>query len=386
MPSISITKGRGSLNHNMRKFKTQNVDAERSVLNRTLVDLDLQQVYHELFDTALHRYNRKQKRADRRIDNYLQHVRHSKKEKAFHELVVQIGDMEYAQNHDQNHLANMLQEYLEDFVKRNPQMHVFSAVIHMDEATPHLHLDYVPFIHGQKRGLDTRVSNNKAIEQMGHTDWNAWRTNEINALKNVLHRHGLEYTNMHNDEQHLSVDAYKRMHRAVDQQIQQLDSTTPKVPNLKCYKTMRGTEVFKKEELDPVLQPILKRNQLLEKKVTMLEKQIDEMNNKDYRQENQMLKQVIDELKPKGVGDAIKDAKIKQQEREIDRLNKLIAQLIKSVNMLKNCIKSIMTVLYDSFDISYKELDKELWNEDQDASILLDKAKHVGGEVIAYVW
>ena len=106
------------------------------------------------------------------------------------------------------------------------------------------------------------------------------------------------------------------------------------------------------------------------------------MNNKDYRQENRMLKQFIDELKPKGVGDAIKDAKIKQQEQEIDRLNKLIAKLIKSVNMLKNCIKSIMTVLYDSFDISYKELDKELWNEDQDASILLDKVCLEDDEIV----
>ena len=65
MPSISITKGRGSLNHNKRKYHTPNVDAERSVLNRVLVDLELQSVYHELFDEAVERYNSKQKRADR---------------------------------------------------------------------------------------------------------------------------------------------------------------------------------------------------------------------------------------------------------------------------------------------------------------------------------
>ena len=137
MPSISITKGRGSLNHNKRKYHTPNVDAQRSVLNRELINLELHQVYHELFDSAVERYNQKQKRSDRKIKDYLQNVRNDKKTKEFHELVVQIGNKDDVQNLDPNHLADMLQQYLADFERRNPQLKEFNAVIHMDEATPH---------------------------------------------------------------------------------------------------------------------------------------------------------------------------------------------------------------------------------------------------------
>ena len=216
MPSISIAKGRGSLNHNKRIFKTENVDAERSVLNRVLVDLELQSVYHELFDEAVKRYNSKQKRADRKIKNYLQHVRSDKKTKEFHELVVQIGNKDDVQNLDPNVLADMLQEYLVEFIKRNSQMKVFYAIIHMDQTTPHLHLDYVPFATNQTRGLETRISNDRAIKQMGYASWLDWRTSEMDKLADILHRNGFERTIMNDDTIHLSVAAYKKLQREVD--------------------------------------------------------------------------------------------------------------------------------------------------------------------------
>ena len=315
MPSISITKGRGSLNHNMRKFKTQNVDAERSVLNRTLVDLDLQQVYHELFDTALHRYNKKQKRADRRIDNYLSHVRHSKKEKVFHELVVQIGNKDDMQRLDPNELADMLQQYLDEFQQRNFQLKVFSAVIHMDEATPHLHLDYVPFIHRQKRGLDTRVSNNKAIEQMGYANWKEWRASEMSALADILHRHDMKRTVMNDNASHLSVDDYKRIQRDVDRKTERL----------------------------------IQQNQELKKENTKLKQQLKLVNSPSA--EVRELQKTNDELQTK-----------------IESLNKDLKWYKKWSQTLIECIQAIVNVVVNCFDISLKELDDELTDYDVDAS------------------
>ena len=122
-----------------------------------------------MFDEALKRYNEKQTRADRRIENYYEKIRNSKQEKPFHELILQIGDKENMNAESENGILarEVLDEYYRGFQERNPQLKVFSAHLHMDEATPHLHIDFVPFTTGSKRGLDTRVSLKQALAAQG---------------------------------------------------------------------------------------------------------------------------------------------------------------------------------------------------------------------------
>lgn len=157
--------GKGSVNHNSRKFKAENVDAERSHLNVDYCNESIKKVYHKLFDEVLQRYNEEQTRADRRIDDYYEKIRNSKQEKPFHELILQIGDKGNMNAESENgQLAKrILDEYYREFQARNPNLYVFSAHLHMDEATPHLHIDFVPFTTGSKRGLDTRVSLKQAL-------------------------------------------------------------------------------------------------------------------------------------------------------------------------------------------------------------------------------
>ncbi len=139
--------GKGSVNHNSRKFKAENVDGERSHLNLDYCNESIKKVYQKLFDEALHRYNGKQTRADRRIENYYEKIRNSKQEKPFHELILQIGDKENMGADSENGILalQILDEYYQKFQSRNSNLYVFSAHIHMDEATPHLHIDFVPF-------------------------------------------------------------------------------------------------------------------------------------------------------------------------------------------------------------------------------------------------
>ena len=92
--TISTMVGKGSVNHNSRKFKAENVDADRSYLNIDYCNESIKKVYHELFDEALEMYNAKQTRADRKIADYYEKIRSSKQEKPFHELILQIGDKE----------------------------------------------------------------------------------------------------------------------------------------------------------------------------------------------------------------------------------------------------------------------------------------------------
>lgn len=229
--TISAMVGKGSVNHNSRKFKAENVDADRSHLNIDYCNESIKKVYHELFDEALERYNAKQTRADRKIANYYEKIRSSKQEKPFHELILQIGDKENMSAESENGQLAMqvLDEYYRSFQERNPQLRVFSAHLHLDEATPHLHIDFVPFTTGSKRGLDTRVSLKQALAAQGYTggsrgdtEWSQWVLSEKEQLAAVMERYGIEWEQKGTHEKHLSVLDYKKQERA--EEIEQLES------------------------------------------------------------------------------------------------------------------------------------------------------------------
>lgn len=221
--TISAMVGHGSVNHNSRKFHAKNTDPERSHLNVTYCQKNIKAVYHELFDEALERYNAKQTRADRRIENYYEKIRSGKQEKPFHEIILQVGNKDdMSADSDEGRLAAaVLDEYMKAFQERNPNLRVFSAHLHMDEATPHLHIDFVPFTTGSKRGLDTRVSLKQALAAQGFkggtrgdTEWSQWVRLEKEQLSAVMERHGIEWEDKGTHDKHLSVLDYKKEQRA----------------------------------------------------------------------------------------------------------------------------------------------------------------------------
>lgn len=215
--------GQGSVNHNSRKFHAKNTDPERSHLNVTYCQENIKTVYRELFDEALERYNAKQTRADRRIEDYYEKIRSGKQEKPFHEIILQVGNRDdmSADSEEGQLAAAVLDEYMKGFQERNPQLRVFSAHLHMDEATPHLHIDFVPFTTGSKRGLDTRVSLKQALAAQGFkggtrgdTEWSQWVRSEKERLSLVMERHGIELEDKGTHDKHLSVLDYKKEQRA----------------------------------------------------------------------------------------------------------------------------------------------------------------------------
>ena len=221
--TISAMVGQGSVNHNSRKFHAKNTDPERSHLNVTYCQENIKTVYHELFDEALERYNAKQTRADRRIEDYYEKIRSGKQEKPFHEIILQVGNRDdmSADSEEGQLAAAVLDEYMKGFQERNPQLRVFSAHLHMDEATPHLHIDFVPFTTGSKRGLDTRVSLKQALAAQGFkggtrgdTEWSQWVRSEKERLSLVMERHGIEWEDKGTHDKHLSVLDYKKEQRA----------------------------------------------------------------------------------------------------------------------------------------------------------------------------
>ena len=206
--TISHCQGKGSLSHNNRAFKPKNVDSSRSSQNVTFVKMSITEAYDKCFSEAVERYNAKQKRADRRIKNgYFRYafshapsnnvITAPDKRKSFYEDIVQIGDRNDTGigTADAETAAKCLTEYMQGFSERNPNFFVFNAVLHVDEATPHLHIDYIPIGH-YKRGVDTQNGLAQALKEMGYGEGentiNRWRLAERDVLVEICRRHGID--------------------------------------------------------------------------------------------------------------------------------------------------------------------------------------------------
>lgn len=217
--SISFTKGAGVVSHNARNFLTDNVDKDRVQNNIQYCHEKIEGAYQKLFGEALEKYNAKQTRKDRVIENYYEKIRTSKQEKPFYEVIVQIGDKDNmgAKTEHGQLAGKILDEYMKSFAERNPYMYVYSAHLHMDEASPHLHIDFIPFTTGSKRGLETRVSLKAALEKQGfkggtrsRTELNEWYEAEKVALSKIMLPYGVKWVEKNTHEKHKSVSEFKK--------------------------------------------------------------------------------------------------------------------------------------------------------------------------------
>lgn len=227
MGRVSMPQGKGSQMHNRREYEKygkptpDNIDVSKSHENITLVDKDIKEAYREIFGEALDKYNAKQKRADRKIEDYCDHIKKSKNgEKLFYEDVVQWGSKDDFQTPQTRERAKeALVKYVEGFEERNPNLKLIGAYIHMDEASPHLHLDYVPVANGYSRGLETRNSLDKAMKQMGFQPENEsrknnatklWKESERAVFGEICRGLGLEVEpERKSDRKSLTVEEYK---------------------------------------------------------------------------------------------------------------------------------------------------------------------------------
>lgn len=242
--TISISIGKGSIDHNTRAFIADNVDPARTPFNIAFANKDIKNVYHLLFDDALKKYNAKQTRNDRVISDYYEKIRTGRQEKIFHEIVVQIGNKDTMNAKSENgQLAKkILVEYMNDFLVRNSNLYVFSAHLHMDEETPHLHIDFIPFVTNSKRGLETRVSLKKALETQGfigkgrqETELNFWIESEKEYLAQTMLAHDIEWKKLGTHNQHLSVYNFKKQERIkeVENLEKQIDDLEEKLKDVK---------------------------------------------------------------------------------------------------------------------------------------------------------
>ncbi len=255
--TISVVKGKGSIQHNNRKFVTQNIDRKRVIDNITYVKQDIREAYQQVFGKAVADYNAKQKRKDRQIEDYYDKVCQSKNgEKPFHELVVQVGDMTdsgYGTD-DFNKCRQVLDDYMSDFVTRNPHIHVFNAVMHLDEQTPHLHIDFIPIGEGYKRGLAVKNSLNKSMEAYSVGDKVGilgWYEREREVLTERANRYGIEITQKNEHRERLSVSEYKKTMREVERLTEAKNDLKNDIKELEHQKIESIEQKKELEELAP---------------------------------------------------------------------------------------------------------------------------------------
>lgn len=223
--SISFTLGKqGSsnktnINHNNREYIAKNISISKVNNNINYKQELPEKAYEKLFSESLQQYNAKQKKPCRRINNYYTHVLNSKREEAFYEAIIQYGDSQTASCKSQTgkETKNMLDEYMKNFQNRNPNLYVFNATLHLDEASPHLHIDFIPFYtEGRIKGLSKGVSLKAALDEQGFTAKNksenqlvVWEENERNELERILNKYGYVKEDKNAKHQHMTVTDYK---------------------------------------------------------------------------------------------------------------------------------------------------------------------------------
>ena len=253
--------GRGSIRHNNRSFTAANVDRSRTEQNVTFCNEDLKQVYHEVFDEALAAYNAKKKKTRDKIPDYYEHIRQSKQEKLFHEAIFQIGNLNDCGcgSPGGERAAAALKEFAESFQERNPHLRVFNMVLHMDEATPHLHVDFVPVATGQSRGLSTRVSMKQALKQQGfeslgrkQTEWKAWMEREKASLAEIAQAHEFEIVSLGGGRPHMELPEYRAAAQRLEAVQEQVTAAEQDMAVLEQQKKALGKTVRRLQAAESV--------------------------------------------------------------------------------------------------------------------------------------
>ena len=270
MGRVSMPQGKGSLLHNRREYEKigrpipDHIDVNRSHDNVTLVDMNARQAYKEIFGEALKEYNDKQKRADRRIEDYYDHIQKSKNgEKLFYEDVVQWGAKEdFADPETRQKAKEALIEYVRSFESRNLNLKIIGAYVHMDEASPHLHIDYVPVATGYSRGLSLRNSLDRAMKELGfapekesrkNNATKLWKENERAVFGEICRSKGLEVEAERKARGSLSVEEYKEARDAmlgeIEQEYNEKKSQIEFLDEVASYVAVNGEKAIKAEDM-----------------------------------------------------------------------------------------------------------------------------------------
>lgn len=314
MPTASIAKGRGYLNHNDRsinRVSEKSWDPELSRNNIICRNIPIQDAYEQLFGKALSEYNQRQidvNHPERQIKNYYEHISRSKQEKPFYEFVVAFGNMDDKGTDIYPALQRCLSTYVVDFEERNPNFKVFQKIVHLDEkGIDHAHIDFIPVSTHNKRGLSVKNSFRGALKEMGYTGKTAfldWRQSEEKYMAEIMERHGLKFERGSGRDEHLNVRQYqaeaREINRLAQQKLKNMELPSIPEPEIKTNPITKSESVkLSKAEFDNIKQVIkYQQTQItsleaqksdLSAKLKNVEHKLDTARKKPYMRENETL-------------------------------------------------------------------------------------------------
>ncbi|MGY3419505.1 DNA-binding protein Fis/cell division protein FtsB [Bacillus mycoides] len=368
--SISFNQShQSSLSHNNREniYGNPGIDSSRLDENIYFVQKDIRSVYKDVFQEAVDKYNEKQKRNDRKIQDYYDKIHKNEKTHEQRELVVAVGegkdDPKYREAKKE-----ALKQYAEAFQGRNPNLEVYNMVLHDDEANPHLHINYVPNFESS-RGLTRRVGMDRALQQQGvqgkGTELIAnWRQLETAYIESLAKKHIPEFERANvGSHKYMKVRQYKEYAEAVSNIENQFTEISKRLPNNKITlktkkkeiktevkpKLIGKPEIIEKETGNYVFSPkqLEKVEELITAAVTV-KTDYERLQNTDLVKENKELNRQVDSLH-----DSLKESqkinlKLKEENR---KLNAEIGSLKAHIKDLKENIR----VLYQQTKKAFKE-------------------------------
>jgi predicted nucleic acid-binding Zn-ribbon protein len=356
MPTVSIVKGRGYLNHNDRsidRVSEKSWDPESSRKNVICRNIPIQDAYNQIFGKALSEYNQRQidvNHPERQIKNYYDHISRSKQEKPFYEFVVAFGNMNDKDTEIYPVLQRCLDEYITNFDERNPNFKVFQKIVHLDEkGIDHAHLDFIPVSTHNKRGLSVKNSFRGALKEMGYTGKTAfldWRQSEEKYMADILERHGLEFERGSGRDEHLNVRQYqaeaREINRLAQQKLKNMELPSIPEPEIKTNPITKSESVkLSKAEFDKIKQVIdYQQTQItsleaqksdLSAKLENVELKLDTARKKPYMRENEALTQNLK-----------KESNLSEElTKKYGALSNECIELRKSCNKLKKEVSSL---------------------------------------------
>lgn len=305
--SISFNQShQSSLSHNNREniYGNPGIDPSRLDENIYFVQKDIRSVYKDVFQEVVDKYNEKQKRNDRKIQDYYDKIHKNEKTHEQRELVVAVGEGKDNPKYREAK-KEALKQYAEAFQGRNPNLAVYNMVLHDDEANPHLHINYVPNFESS-RGLTRRVGMDRALQQQGvqgkGTELIAnWRQLETTYIESLAKKHIPEFERANvGSHKYMKVRQYKEYAETkslVENQVQEketqlqtidhhLKNVEEKTEELQvAKKSLESDVVDYYKELEIVkqqvesesekLQLIGQRHVELEKRVKQMQKELD---------------------------------------------------------------------------------------------------------------
>lgn len=344
--TISFVKGKGSIAHNNRDFVANNVDPKRIAWNTNYIQQPLAVAYDQLFGEAITEYNAKQKRKDRRITDYLTDIKNSgNNEKPFYEIVVQIGKMTDTGILDENGnitdgakmAEHILDQYVKNFQERNPNLYLFNAVLHMDEATPHLHLDYIPVAHGYKTKMHTRNSLTRALQEMGiekastnkDNETVHWQQREREYLAELCRDREIEVEIIGVNRDDYSIPEYKAIMKAKEEVEADIEILKAEKMEVESLKDLLDSQVEDNhEKIEESEQQLVEINQQIKEKL------------KNYEEYEKKVDKVLSAAEP-----------VKKELSDIRKNTKQITSIIgneSSVKLSKKNFEKLMSMAESS--------------------------------------